>query len=234
MKKILYFTTLIFFLSIANSFAQEIQNKPPKKIAFVIESLFFDQKLGIKDVSALSRFESKNTANQNETDNNPKRYEGVYNPAKENLSELLKQIENKQNLVIIKINEGDANNQIIAIDVKFDITKKIISFINDKSAKSVESFKLDLPETKIGIIDTRLFLDNEKGIKQVTKNLSKYNNFQELCSKTKICIEIGGAIQNFALKKGFSIVFDSSKELPAGLDDFPKIDITQDFIADFN
>lgn len=236
MIKKIFFSTLILLLFISNSFAQEKQNPSQQKIAFVIESLFFDKKVGIKDFSSLANLKSDNgnNINQNESVNNSKSNPTVYNPAKELIYGFLKQIENQNNLIIINLSETDSNGQILALNQKFDLTKKIITFINNKSAKSVETFKIDLPEAKVGFIDTSLFYDKEKGIKQLTKNLSKYNNFQELCSKTTICSEIGNSVQTFAMKKGFSLVFDSSKNLPAGISNFPKTDITQEFISDFN
>jgi len=236
MIKTLNLLTLIILLPIANSFAQEKENISPKKVAFVVESLFFDKKFGIKDVSAFMKLEINKSISdsQDGSVNNSTNNDTVYNPAKEKLYELLKQIEIQNNLITVKIYEADQNGSILALDQKFDLTKKIISFINNKSSKSAEAFKVDFPEAKIGSIDTRLFYDKDKGIKHIIKNLNKYASKQELCSKTTVCIEIGNAIHSFAMKKGFALVLDSSKTLPNEIAAYPKTDITQDFIADFN
>ncbi len=66
------------------------------------------------------------------------------------------------------------------------------------------------------------------------KTLHKYTSRQGLSSKTTVCAEVGYSIQTFAIKKGFSLVFDSNKNLPAEIADLPKTDLTREFISDFN
>ena len=229
----LQFGIIIFFLAATVLFAQEKQSSE-KKIAFVYEPLFFDKQTGIKDFSLLEKLvsKSKSAISQTDSEDNKQSESNVYNPAKEQLYELLKLVEKQENLLILKISE--TSSEFLGLNSKFEVTKNIISFINNKSNKSIEKLKLDVPEGKIRTINTRLFYDSQKGINKLIKLQSKYPNQREICLETRVCIEIGNAIQQFVAKKGYGIIFDSSKTLPAEINDFQMIDATSEFITEFN
>jgi hypothetical protein len=225
---------ILIFLSASISFGQEKPSE--KKLAFFVEEAFLNPQTGIKDFARLEKFVSDNRSllAANETESQTQNQSGSYSPTRESLFEFLKLVEKKENLHILNFSRADLQRQIVAVDTKFDITPALISFINNKSNKNLEKLKLKLPDGKVGTINTRLFYDRQKGIKRIIKQLDKFPNQQDICTNTKECREVGIALQEFALKNGFSVIFDAGEKLPNELNEFQLNDVTSDFINEYN
>jgi len=225
---------ILIFLSASISIGQE---KPAeRKIALFVEEAFFDPQMGIKDFARLEYFVSDNSSllADNEIDSQTQNQSRSYSPMRESLFKFLNLVEKKENLFILNISRANLQRQIVAVDTKFDITPSIISFINNKSNKNIEKLKLKLSGGKVGTINTRLFYDRQKGINRIIKQLDKFPNQEDICSKTKECSEVGKALQEFALKNGFIVIFDATNKLPNEINEFQVNDVTSDFINEYN
>lgn len=224
------------FLLASTPFAQE---KPSaKRFAIIVEQIFFEPQTGIKDFSRLEKLVNDNRSliTRSETQEQTQNKTNLYSPSLENLFDFLNLVEQKENLYILNISRAN-QQQILAVNPKLDITASLISFVNNKSNKTLEKLKLDLPGgkiEKIGTIDTRQFYDKQKGINRLIKQLDKYPNQQEICFKTTVCIEVGKALQEFALKNGFSVIFDANIKLQTPINKFQLNDVTSDFINEYN
>jgi hypothetical protein len=221
---------------VSTSFAQE---KPSdKRLAIIVEQVFFEPQKGIKDFAHLEKFVSDNRSllTRSETQEQTQNKTNLYSPTLENLFDFLNLVEQKENLYILNISRAN-QLQILAVDTNYDITPSLISFVNNKSNKTLEKLKLDLPDGKtgkIGTIDSRQFYDKQKGINRLIKQLDKYPNRQEICFKTNLCSEVGKALQQFALKNGFVVIFEASVKLPTAINKFQLNDVTSDFINEYN
>lgn len=234
MLKTLKTLIILIFLSASISYAQE---KPTeKRLALVVEQVFFDPQKGIKDFARLEKFVADNRSllAAGVTENQPQNQTNYYSPSRESLFDFLKLVEQKENLYILNLYRADLQQQILSVNTEADITPSLISFINNKSNTTLEKLKLKLPGGKIGTINTRLFYDRQKGIKRIIKQLDKFPKQEDICTNTKECREVGKALQEFALKNEFIVIFDASKKLPDEINKFQLNDVTSDFINEYN
>ncbi len=145
-------------------------------------------------------------------ENFKKRYKILVKPIAIKITDFLKQIEAENNLIIFDGLELEEKGLLLAFDKKIIISENIIALANDFFKTGVKpSLKLNLPEAKIAVIETELF-------KTEAINLS--NTYESL--------------QKYAEQKGLQLILDSSKTLPSELKDFPKQDVTKDFITYYN
>ncbi|HSK70649.1 MAG TPA: hypothetical protein VK892_03055 [Pyrinomonadaceae bacterium] len=147
------------------------------------------------------------------------------------ISDSLKKIETQNNIIIIDAPELDEKGYILGIDFKFDITEKFINYFNNKSKTNGENLNLDIPESKIGVINLDLLFDQQRGIKILKNSEINSTNF---CSNKIFCKEFSTFTQSYTLKNGFSFIFDSCKNLPEEIRKLVDKDVTQDFIDNFN
>ena len=221
-------------LSASISSAQE--KSADRKVALIVEPVFFDTQKGIKDFARLEKFvdDNRSLLAAGETENQPQNQINNYNPSRESLFDFLKLVEKKENLYIINLYRSEEMQQILAVNIEIDITPTLISFINNKSNKTLEQLKLKLPAGKIGTINKSVFYDRQKGIKRIIKQLDKFPNQKDICLKTLACLGVGKALQEFALKNEFVVIFDSSQELPTAINKFQLNNVTSDFINEYN
>jgi hypothetical protein len=258
MKKTLFFLIILVLSTV--SFGQ-INNLQPKRIVFYDKYKFEDDKNGIeKYVKALDTlgyiciFESdpeKRKAAYNRAYEN--RYKLIIEPVQNEISQSLKQIEIKNDVVILDLSKLDENGQILALDEKLDVSQPLIAFFNEYFKTNIkQNLSFNPPETKIGTINTDSLNDEKSGIKilttmfaetsnQIKKETGTAPNFTEIKarifkdeSKSKIFQQIGNSIQSYSMKKGYSLVFDSREKLPLELSNFQTQDITNDFISYYN
>ncbi|CAN5605026.1 hypothetical protein BH20ACI4_BH20ACI4_21890 [soil metagenome] len=154
-------------------------------------------------------------------------------PVKNKINYLLSEIEKQNNLKILRMDDLDRISSVLAVNIKFDLTEKFITFYNSQPNQQKVFSDFTVPKSKIGVVNTKLFFDKLKGIKSFAE-FNENNNSEYICGKTSLCQELGKAIQTFAEKNEFGIILDSSKELPLELKDLKTIDITKEFISEYN
>lgn len=188
-----------------------------------------------------------------------KGYQWLFNkivqPILDDAEVALNLIAKQNNTIILDGGELEYNGQLLAFNRKIDATNTIIPLINDYfKTGGKANLKLNLPESKIAFINTKLFADENSGVKQIfrankeldeqmTKDLVNNPTDEELKlwsekfkfgKKTRAFTIPIKEIQVFADEKGFDIVLDSSKTIPAELKNIPIQDITKDFISYYN
>jgi hypothetical protein len=141
----------------------------------VVSEYDFDNKNGIKKlVDAYNKVESLDcfatTPGCREASEKLRKL--LVEPVLLEISESLKQIEIQNNVIILELGKLAEKEQLLAFDKKFDITRQFINFFNNKAGNPNETLKLEIPESKIALIDTRQFEDEENGLKRHS-NLSK-------------------------------------------------------------
>ncbi len=146
----------------------------------------------------------------------------------------LAKIASDNNLLILDPGKLFDDGLLLVLDFKTDLTKQFIGYFNDRAKKSDKPFKLEALRSKIGVVRVTQFFDKQNGLNVFVRSGDNSITPETACKKTKICAVIGNAIQVFALKNGFTVVFDSSKELPPELDGYPIEDITAAFIEEYN
>lgn len=162
-----------------------------------------------------------------------KRKKAFVDPVESSINKLLSEIEYENNLKILKIETQLNLDSILAVNKNIELTEKFISFYNAQSNKQKTDVDFTVPKSKIGALDTRMFFDKLNGIKSFAE-FKENDNSADICGKTKLCPELGKNIQSFAEKNEFGIIFDSSKELPLELKELKTIDITKEFISEYN
>ena len=162
-----------------------------------------------------------------------KRETVILSPVLANINKLLSEIENQNDLKILKVENQSKSQSILVANKNIDLTEKFISFYNAQANKQKTELDFTVPKSKIGVIHTRMFFDNLNGIKSFAE-FKENNNSEYICGKTNLCQELGKAMQAFAEKNEFGIILDSSKELPLELKDLKTIDITEEFISEYN
>jgi hypothetical protein len=221
MLRTLLISKLLVFLLVSASFSQENVTSQPKHLALIDWITFENEKTGIKNYARAMDFaynpgfipeKDAEKRRQIYEESFKKRYKIVVEPIKLKISDLLRQIEIENNLIIFDGRELEEKGLLLAWGEKINITENVITFANDFFKTGVKpSLKLNLPETKFAVINTELFkteaIDSEK----------KYK-----------------LLQNFAEQKGLHLILDSSLTLPSELNDFPKQDVTKDFITYYN
>lgn len=236
MTKLIFIFAIIFF-SPSVIFAQQVNKGIAKRIAFINEGAFDSSETGIlKLTRALDQMEMIDcyplpcTQEQREA-----KRKTVVEPVLSEITDLLKQIEIYNKVVILPGFKLELNGQLLPVDKKFEITEQFINFFNNKTEKSTQTLTLNIPESKIGAINTNTFYDRANGIKRINKITSeKIIDLKTTCQNTIECREIGKYIQSYATKKGYSVIFDSSKTIPEEIKSFDIDDLTKDFISDYN
>lgn len=175
-------------------------------------------------------------------------------PVLDDINKQVKLIAEQNNVVIFDGTELEKNGQLVAFNKNLDITYSIIPAINDfYKTKSKPNLNLNLPESKIAVINTNTFINEQSGIKQFVEKVKEYEKrirletgrnptteeitnriWQSNAADNNIGRKIWSSAQSFADEKGFNIIFDSSKKLPNELERFQIKDVTKDFISYFN
>lgn len=222
-----------FLLAVSFIYSQTTSEKPENyRIAF-IDFIYFDN----EDKGIIQLSKARNAVIQhchkcpNELIN--KRKTILVDPVVSDINKSLSEIENQSNLHIFKIETHSNSDSILAVDKNIDLTEKFIFFYNGQTNKQKADVDFTVPKSKIGVINTRMFFDKLNGIKSFAE-FKENNNSEYICGKTKLCQEFGKNIQSFAEKNEFGIIFDSSKELPLELKNLKTIDITKEFISEYN
>lgn len=129
---------------------------------------------------------------------------------------------------------------------KLDITPDFIDSFND-SKKDFGDVGLNVPQSKIALINTEKFYDKDTGLKQLLLEFKKIESIANKSNETlteserllrkdyiKFLGNIGNEFKEFSKIKGFNAVFDSSRKLPQQLQNVESTDITEEFIQYFN
>lgn len=259
MKKLVLLSNLLILFLITVSLGQE--NKPTtKRIAFYNSYQFADKKNGVERYAQALELLGYICIFEKDEEKRKELYMEAYKrhtklaiePIKNEIYDLLKQIEIQNNITLFDIVELGNKNQLLTFDQKSDISQNLITILNDRfKTKSKPNFTLNLPEQKFAKINTELFFDEKTGIKSIAaksgaiKNLltketgtnPSLNEIQAYFLKVNTefdLTQIGVASQDFAMKNGYTAIFNSSKNLPAELENFQITDITNDFISYYN
>ncbi len=238
----LFFTSFIIFLLFIFAQGQQINKPVPKKVALFNSLAFSDEKTGIKKLVDAERIAS-DPGFISETDSKKileiykesyiRREKIIVEPVRNKISALLKQVENQNDIVLIDGVKLDEESLLLSFDERLDISKQFTAYFN-KSEKFDKPLKLNIPDIRIAVINTELFYDKQKGIKNLLKLTASSFEAKKFCSEPFLCLEIIKSIQSFAKKDGCGMVLDSSKNLPAELSNFQMVDLTQKFINEYN
>lgn len=98
---------------------------------------------------------------------------------------------------------------ILAVNKKFDLSEQLIAYLNQPQDKLTVKPKILIEPSRIGIIDPRLFIDIQRGIKGL--KLPESGRFEDACEPRKQCDDVGEYLQEYAVKNGFSIIFDARR-----------------------
>ena len=233
-KLILFFCQFLVLAGFI--YSQNSQNTSEKaefyRIAFVDFIYFYNENKGISQLTKAWDAVYHNCYTCSEEFIN-KRKDILVFPIIKNINKFLSEIENQNDLKILKIEDHSKLQSIITVNKNINLTDKFISFYNAQSNNQKTDVDFTVPKSKIGVIDTRVFFDKLNGIKSFAE-FGENNNFEYICGKTKLCQELGRAMQTFAEKNDFGIILDSTKELPLELKDLKTIDITMEFISEYN
>lgn len=232
MRKLILFV-IQFFLAASFIYSQNSSEKAEfYRIAFVYFIYFDNEKNGISRLTkALDAVYHHCYACSEELIN--KRKDILVIPIIKDINNSLSEIENQNSLKISKIEDHSKLQSIIAVNKNMNLTEKFITFYNAQANKQKIDVDFTVPKSQIGVIDTRKFFDKLNGIKSFAE-FGENNNPEYICGKTKLCQELGKAMQTFAEKNEFGIILDSSKELPLEFKDLKTIDITKEFISEYN
>jgi hypothetical protein len=210
------FLSILFLLSFfPAAFSQRTNDAGLKKIAFINEALFEDDKTGIKKLNDAYRALYSSDCFPSPCDRKTVEISEkiLIEPVINEIRQSLKQIEAQNSVTIIDVYELDKNHLILAYDEKFTITKQFIDYFNDKQKNPAPVLKLVPPTPQIAFINTRLFEDKKDAEER---------------------LKIVKTIQTFAAQKGIAFIFDSGKTLPVELEKYPAPDVTKEFISYYN
>lgn len=225
---------LLVLLLFCTSFPQ-VNDNQSAKIAIINECSFDDAKTGIKKLyDAYQQMESTDCFPAPCSEEQCKKVGSVIlQPVLKEISDSLKQIEIRNNIIILRGCRLEMNNQLLALDNKLNISEQFITFFTKNARKFDETPVLNIPESKLGVINTEEFFDKEKGIKKLIIS-DDTDTKKKKCTETNACIEIVNSIQSYAANKGFGLIFDSGKNLPEEVRKLKTQDVTQDFISEYN
>ena len=235
---ILIFLLLLLFIS--STFAQEKISLQPKRIALIDWYALEDSETGIKNYGKAIDF-AYNSGYISETDeekrrkileeNFKKRYKILVEPIKLKISDLLKQFETENNLIILDGYELETKGLLLGFDKRLNVTNTFITYYNNKENKIYDVLKSDIPKSKIGLINTKVLFDKQTGLQNIN---NKFNNIEQLCPETNLCQELFKSFQSFVIESGYVLILDSTLEFPNEFNQFETEDITQKFIKYYN
>lgn len=167
-------------------------------------------------------------------------------PISKEIADLIKEIETRNSLKIIFADEVSGFGSLLFYDEKLDITQDFIDSYNDPK-KDFGNVGLNVPQSKIALINTEKFYDQNTGLKQVLLEFIKIESIANKSNETltesekirrkdysRFLSGIGTEIEQFSKSKGFNITFDSSRKLPEKLVNIDSQDITEEFIQYYN
>jgi hypothetical protein len=229
MIKTLLISNFLVLLLFFASFVQVTDKGLPKKTAFYNEFALEDDIKRLSDAyRQTGMIDCFPTPCNKETKEKVAKI--ILEPILKEISDSLRQIEIHNNLVILNGAKLQENGQLLTVNKKFDITKQFLAIFNNTSKTSKEDLFLDVPESKIGLINTEILFDKQKGI----KGLMNPKNANKSCAEITICVEVFKFMQFYTDNKGFSSIFDSSKQLPKEISEIRTEDATLDFIFEYN
>lgn len=262
MKKVLFLSTIFILLLFSVSFGQEKVVPKPRTIALFNSFAFEDEKNGIKKlVDAESIANNPGFIAEQDKKKRLEIYKEVYRrreetivkPVKSEIAALIKQIGNQNNIVLLDGIELQLNGQLLGFNEKLNITEILIPEINEYfKTGSKPNLKVNLPSAKIAVINPNTFSDEKTGVKgylqeiekakrQIQKETGNNPKIEEIVNRIRIndlesniVDKIFKAMQSYTKLKEFSLILDSTKKIPEGLENFPIQDITKEFISYYN
>ncbi|MCD9188189.1 MAG: OmpH family outer membrane protein [Pyrinomonadaceae bacterium] len=185
-------------------------------------------------------------------ENFQKRFELLISPINNEINNLVTEIGKQNNAVILDAERLDLKSQVLAFDDKIEISGKLIPLLNEflETTKKPD-LSLDLPKSKVVKVDLAVighkipntqpfkvyleqsrknqmekgaFISNEKYIAILKANNIEYKTINTLFDSFKA----------FAKKNGYSMILDSSIELPIEIQNIQLEDVTNDFISYYN
>jgi hypothetical protein len=110
------------------------------------------------------------------------------------------------------------------------MTKQLVEYFNSEPPAGNLLLKIDVAPSKVGMIDVKLLFDKKSGIKA----FNGVSGLEELCRNEILCRNFVGESNAFAVRWGYSVILDSSKERPMELKALEFEDVTARFILEFN
>lgn len=170
----------------------------------------------------------------------------VLEPIYKKVFEFINIIEKNNNFTILFADELYLNKSLLFVEKDLDFSDSFIKAFDTPNIR-VESIKVNIPDSRIALMNTERFYDTDSGLKQLLLEFKKIEPITNRINETltdsekirrndysKFISNIGQEIVEFSKNKGFNIVFDSSKKLPQQLQNVDSKDITEEFIQYFN
>lgn len=133
------------------------------------------EELKNKDLSSKER-EEKETLLKKILDQKQKDFEKrektLLEPILKDISKKIEQLEMQNNLEILFFDELFKKRSLLYVDVKLDITKQFIADFNSSADKS-QILTLNLPSSRIALINTDNFFDKKVGINNLVEEFKK-------------------------------------------------------------
>lgn len=163
-------------------------------------------------------------------ENIEKRKKIILQPVWNEINNAINTIEKENNVIFVDLNELEEQGLLLSLDESIDLSKPLISFINNYLDKKTDSIpKFNTSEIKFAKINTEKFYDENNGIKELVR-VKK----EQLLPIKNINQKIGKELENFRKEKGLSFSLDSSKEIPNLFKNLHSNDITKEFIIRYN
>lgn len=273
----IFITIFLLFILFSVSFSLENNSQDNKAIAFIDRFTLEDGETGIKEISntyqlmyadgcfspisqLAYKLQEKNLSEEKRKQLeillkkyieeaktiHENREKALLDPVYSKIFDSIKSIESKNNLKILFSDELYLNKNILFFDDDLDISNIFIKTFNTKT-KDFNNFILEIPQSKIALLNTEIFYDKESGIiglqseyRKIENTLNKSNDLLSESEKnlqkdySKYLAKIGKEIKDFSKMKGFNVAFDSSTKLPQELKNVDSQDITDEFIKHFN
>lgn len=215
-------TTFLLFISISlfvsYSSAQILNNLSSKRI-FLYNGLAlkYDEKKGVKKLlSAIDSYENAGYISDSklkkdskiQKERYEKRYKAIVQPVLDEIEKIIDQIELSNDIFLLDGAELEESGNLLAFNSRLNISDSLALTLNDFFDGNLNTvIKLGDFPYRIASIDTTKI-----------ENLDKTFPY----------------FQMYLKEKRISLIFDSSKQNPSVLKDFPIDDITKDFISYYN
>lgn len=246
----LLFTSLFVFSLLSAIPAQTTGNTSGRKVAFFNRYALSDSRSGIKklvdaEISAINHGFISEADDKKRKEISERvykvRFKLFVEPVLNEIKASFRQVEIQNNIIILEGSQLEENGSLLAVDLRLDISKEFIAYYSNKAKNSDTVLKLDIPETKIGLINTKFFYDKDNGVNGLAGIKVDSIAADGICFDKTVCPQISTTMariyklmQEFKTREGYSFILDSSKNLPSELNGFPTTDLTEKFISEYN
>ncbi len=161
-----------------------------------------------------------------------RRYKIIVVPVLSEIRKTIAKIAKANDMQIFDATRFDQAGMFLYIDTKLFIDAQLIQILNLPPDPNPPSHQIKIKPLRLAAINTDKFFDPKTGIRGF--ELDDIDQKNELCGRSKKCVEVGSFAAKFAAATGFDVIFDSARDLPTELSNLVCRDVTSDFIDRYN